>query len=161
MGACYSAHSRNVEDWKWRRRYRRGQTDDLFAVRPRTGNALTCVLADEETIAWATNVFPARWCMPNGSGFIAGSTFDNVLFALAGDVDHCLTDPARDHGRTSGDGGVGRRGQLVNGRNNFGARSKADLSIFDGKDIVTPQQGSGLFSWHSEGAPKVSSQKWA
>lgn len=87
-----AAHARHREQ---RRRHRaRRQIDDALAVGPRTGHPLGRALADEQTVAGTSDVLLARWCIPDGRGFIALGALDDVLFLLPGDVYQGLADAA-------------------------------------------------------------------
>lgn len=87
-----AAHARHREEG--RRHRARRQIDDPLAVGPRTGNPLGRALADEQTVAGTSDVLLARRRVPDGRGFIALGTLDDVLFLLPGDVYQGLADAA-------------------------------------------------------------------
>lgn len=104
VGTIDTAHPRRIGHGCVGEGSRGGQADHPFAIWPWASNALAGSFTNEKAIARTSHVFPASRSIPDGRGFVAARTFDNVLVALPGYVNHGLTNTTGHHGRSSADG---------------------------------------------------------
>ena len=76
VGTRDPTHSSDFGDKDWGGRC---QVDDFLTVRSWACNPLTAALANEETVARAPHVFPARGRVSDWSGLIARVALNNML----------------------------------------------------------------------------------
>jgi len=77
------------------------QVDDPLTVWSGTSDPLGAAFADEEAIAGTSHVLSARRRIPDRRCLVARVALHHMLVFLARDVDHCLANPAGDHGDSS------------------------------------------------------------
>jgi len=120
-----------------------GQVDDPLTVWSWACNPLTAALANEETVARAPHVFPARGRVSDWSGLIARVALNNMLVLFTGDINHVAAYTAADHGHTPGKGVVGGRQLIRSNRRNCGGCRRTAIHhpiLFDRDSSVRAQQ---------------------
>jgi len=104
------AHPRHLRD-RNRCGWRGSQVDDPLTVWSGASDPLGAAFADEKAVARTSHILSARRRISDRGCLIARVALHHVLVLLPRDVDHCLADPAGDHGDTSSL--LIRRGELI------------------------------------------------